>query len=94
MRSRGIAATGASYEGTLSADDKHIAGILTAPNRPPAPVDFARTEASAERMAPKRPQTPQPPFPYKAEEVAFVALGEGAEGGGVALEELGEEALV
>ncbi|HEX5182378.1 MAG TPA: alpha/beta fold hydrolase [Allosphingosinicella sp.] len=66
-----IAASGAGYEGTLADDDRHIAGMLTAPGRPLAPVDFARVQAGAERAPPKRPQTPQTPFPYKAEEVAF-----------------------
>jgi fermentation-respiration switch protein FrsA (DUF1100 family) len=66
-----IAATGASYAGLLSADNMHIAGTLTAPNRPDAPVDFTRSRATAERAPPKRPQTPQPPFPYAAEDVAF-----------------------
>ncbi|HEY1607561.1 MAG TPA: alpha/beta hydrolase [Allosphingosinicella sp.] len=66
-----IAASGAVYEGMLSGDGAHIAGILNAPGRPPAPVDFARADANAARTPPKRPQTPQPPFPYRAEEVAF-----------------------
>lgn len=66
-----IAASGASYQGTLSEDNAHIAGILTAPNRPDAPVDFSRGQVTGEQMPPRRPQTPQPPFPYAAEEVAF-----------------------
>jgi hypothetical protein len=66
-----IAATGASYEGLLSTDGQHIMGTLNAPNRPAAPVDFTRSQDSAAAAPPKRPQTPQPPFPYTAEEVAF-----------------------
>lgn len=66
-----IATTGASYEGALSADNMHIAGTLAAPNRPDAPVDFTRSPNTVDRTPPKRPQTPQPPFPYTAEEVAF-----------------------
>jgi pimeloyl-ACP methyl ester carboxylesterase len=66
-----IAATGASYEGVLSQDGTHIAGTLAAPNRPPAPVDFARSQVTGDRTPPRRPQTPRAPFPYSAEDVAF-----------------------
>ena len=66
-----LAVNGASYAGTLSADSTHIAGIWTVPNRPDAPVEFTRGQATSERAPPKRPQTPQPPFPYTAEDVAF-----------------------
>lgn len=66
-----IAVSGASYQGMLSEDNVHIAGILTAPNQPDAPVDFTRSQVTGEYMPPKRRQTPQPPFPYAAEEVAF-----------------------
>jgi pimeloyl-ACP methyl ester carboxylesterase len=34
-------------------------------------VTFIRTQATAERTPPKRPQMPQAPFPYTAEDVAF-----------------------
>ncbi len=63
--------TGASYEGTLSADGATIAGTWSGPNQPPMPVRFVRSQASAERIPPKRPQTPGAPFPYTAEDVAF-----------------------
>jgi fermentation-respiration switch protein FrsA (DUF1100 family) len=66
-----LVVNGASYAGTLSADNMHIAGIWNVPNRPDAPVEFTRSQAAAERMPPKRPQTPQPPFPYTAEDVSF-----------------------
>lgn len=66
-----IALSGATYQGTLSADNQHIAGTLIVPNRPDAPVDFTRGQATAASTQAKRPQTPQPPFPYAAEEVAF-----------------------
>nr|ADD69818.1 peptidase S15 [uncultured Maricaulis sp.] len=65
-----IAVSGASYAGVLSGG-MQFAGILAAPNRPNAPVDFTRSEATSERAPPKRPQTPQAPFPYTAEDVAF-----------------------
>jgi len=62
---------GLTYEGKLSPDMQSMSGIWRAPNLPDARVDFARSDATATSTAPKRPQTPQPPFPYSAEEVAF-----------------------
>ena len=62
---------GVRYEGRLSQDMQRISGIWLAPNQPPAEVDFVRGDAAAAAMPAKRPQTPQPPFPYRAEEVAF-----------------------
>lgn len=62
---------GASYEGTLSDDKQRITGIWTAPNQPAAGIVFTRGAAAAANTPRKRPQTPQPPFPYAAEEVAF-----------------------
>jgi len=61
---------GVRYEGVLSPDMQRISGTWLAPNQPAAQVEFVR-EAAAANNAPKRPQTPQPPFPYRAEEVAF-----------------------
>lgn len=66
-----ISANGVHYEGILSDDDRQLAGTWTVPNRPDAAVSFTRSQAIAERSPPRRPQTPQPPFPYRAEEVAF-----------------------
>ncbi|HMI19340.1 MAG TPA: alpha/beta hydrolase [Sphingomonas sp.] len=66
-----LAVNGASYAGLLSADAMHIAGIWTVPNRPDAPVDFTRSQGTSALVPPKRPQTPQPPFPYTAEDVSF-----------------------
>jgi len=66
-----IPATGAHYQGTLSPDGAHITGTLLVPDRPDAPVDFTRGQATSEVAPPRRPQTPRPPFPYAAEEVAF-----------------------
>lgn len=62
---------GASYEGTLSADQQRLTGTWTAPNQPASEIVFTRGATTAANTPPKRPQTPQPPFPYKAEDVAF-----------------------
>lgn len=62
---------GASYEGTLSEDQQSLSGIWTAPSQPPAEIVFTRGTAAAANAPRKRPQSPQPPFPYAAEEVAF-----------------------
>jgi len=62
---------GIRYEGTLSPDLQRISGTWQAPNQPAAEVDFVRGDAAAANAPLKRPQTPQPPFPYRAEEVAF-----------------------
>ncbi|MBO9670341.1 MAG: alpha/beta fold hydrolase [Sphingobium sp.] len=62
---------GQSYEGTLSADEKTLSGTWTVPGRPGVQVSFARTDATAARTPPKRPQMPAAPFPYTTEEVAF-----------------------
>lgn len=61
---------GANYEGVLSEDQQQLSGTWTAPNQPAAQIVFSRASAAA-KTPPKRPQTPQPPFPYTAEEVAF-----------------------
>ncbi len=63
--------TGASYEGTLSADGATIAGTWSGLNQPPMAVTFARSQAGAALAPPKRPQTPLAPFPYTAQDVAF-----------------------
>ena len=62
---------GIRYDGILSPDMQHIGGTWLAPNQPPAQVEFLRDAAGAAEATSKRPQTPQPPFPYRAEEVAF-----------------------
>lgn len=61
-----LAVASARYEGVLAADGKAIAGTWT--QGVPAPLNFSwRAERTAEVV---RPQTPKPPFPYRAEEVA------------------------
>ena len=58
-------ATRLGFSGTLSADDQAIVGELTqAAVRP-----LTLTRRAAHAAALRRPQTPRPPFPYKAEEV-------------------------
>lgn len=66
-----LSIAGQHYEGTLSAEGTSIAGTWTVPGQPATPVTFTRTQATAERTPPKRPQMPQAPFPYTAEDVAF-----------------------
>jgi pimeloyl-ACP methyl ester carboxylesterase len=61
------------FAGTLSPDGTSLTGTWTAPNQPDATMTFTKAteEQIAARRNPARPQTPKPPFPYKAEEVAF-----------------------
>ncbi len=58
---------GASYEGTLNGDE--ITGKFTQSGMT-FPLNFKRATA-ADIAPPKRPQTPQPPYLYNAEEVTF-----------------------
>lgn len=62
---------GVRYEGVFSPDMQRMIGTWQAPNQPAREVEFVRGDVVAASSAPKRPQTPQPPFPYRAEEVAF-----------------------
>jgi pimeloyl-ACP methyl ester carboxylesterase len=57
-----------SYAGTLSADGQTLTGAWTQ-NGITQPLNFTRQ--AAETAALRRPQTPTPPFPYRAVEVAF-----------------------
>lgn len=57
---------GSRFEGTLSADGRTIDGIWNGSNYQ-GPLVF--TARSTQTAAPRRPQTPQPPFPYRTEEV-------------------------
>ena len=56
--------TGASYEGKLAGDEIH--GTWTQ-GPPPLPLDFKRGTASA----PRRPQEPKKPYPYRSEDVSY-----------------------
>jgi len=60
-------ALGASYEGTLK--DNEITGKFSQSGMT-FPLNFKRPTA-AETAPPKRPQTPQQPYPYNEEEVTF-----------------------
>lgn len=62
---------GAAFDGTLSDDRQHLVGSWTVPDRPLVQIDFVRQSEAAANAGPKRPQTPQPPFLYRSEEVAF-----------------------
>lgn len=61
-------AVGAALDGTLSADGKRIEGTWTQRGQS-FPIALERGEAPA---APKRPQEPKAPFPYKTEEVSIL----------------------
>ncbi len=65
-----LASVGGRFEGTLSADLQTLAGTWSQEGFS-APLSLARSQASAQNQPPRRPQTPQPPFPYAAQEVAF-----------------------
>jgi len=65
------AAISPRFEGLLSEDGQTLSGRWSAPNQPTLDLAFVRSTQSADRQPPARPQTPKPPFPYKAEEVAF-----------------------
>lgn len=58
----------AAYEGKVAADRKSIAGAWVQ-NGSRLPLKLERTAQAV--VAPKRPQTPQPPFPYRAEDVSY-----------------------
>jgi pimeloyl-ACP methyl ester carboxylesterase len=66
-----VPASGARFIGTLSDDGTRIKGLWTVPGQPDTEVTFVRTRTTAERTPPVRPQTPKPPFPYRAETVTF-----------------------
>jgi pimeloyl-ACP methyl ester carboxylesterase len=66
-----VPASGARFAGKLSDDGTSLKGSWTVPGQPEVEIAFVRTRASADRDARVRPQTPKPPFPYRAEEVTF-----------------------
>jgi len=59
----------ASFEGQVAGDRKSISGQWLQ-NGGKLPLKLERTPQAV--VAPKRPQTPQPPFPYRAEDVAYM----------------------
>lgn len=58
------------YEGALSSDGARLSGSWSQGGQS-FPLDLAHVSASAELPKTNRPQTPKPPFPYKAEEVSY-----------------------
>ncbi len=64
-----ISAIEAKYSGKLSADRKTMEGTFSqSGNAMPLALSHVTERAQVER---KRPQTPKPPFPYKAEDVTY-----------------------
>lgn len=72
-----IPIVGARYDGTLAADGQSIKGWWV--QGASLPLTFNRrapgAAAPVAAAAPKRPQMPQPPFPYRTEEVSFTDDG-------------------
>ena len=60
----------AAFEGAVAADGTGLVGVW-GQNGGGLPLTLTRT-APAATAAPKRPQTPKPPFDYRSEEVAYV----------------------
>ncbi|HEY5801234.1 MAG TPA: alpha/beta fold hydrolase [Burkholderiaceae bacterium] len=65
-----MAALNAQYEGKIAADGKQIAGTFTQHGQA-KPLLLSRDSGVLAVAAPKRPQTPQRPFPYREEDVAY-----------------------
>ena len=63
-----MSALGASYEGTLSADDGKITGILTQTG---TSYPLVLERVSEEEAEMRRPQDPVEPYPYLAEDVTY-----------------------
>jgi hypothetical protein len=65
-----MAALGASFAGTLSADGQSLAGAWTQGGKT-TPLTFARRAVGAAARKLIRPQTPVKPYPYREEQVTF-----------------------
>ncbi|MBO9543741.1 alpha/beta fold hydrolase [Caulobacter sp.] len=63
-----LTAPAAAYEGKVAADRKSITGQWVQ-NGGRLPLTLERAPQAV--VAPKRPQTPKPPFPYRAEDVTY-----------------------
>lgn len=62
----------AAFEGTVAADSQSLTGVW-GQNGSGLPLTLTRTApAAATAAAPKRPQTPKPPFEYRSEAVSYV----------------------
>lgn len=75
----GVAAVGGGFEGALSPDGESLTGTLRQGAAAMPLVLTRRAAGTAEAVAPARPQTPQPPFPYRAEEVTIDAPTDGVQ---------------
>jgi pimeloyl-ACP methyl ester carboxylesterase len=64
-----VPAANVTYVAELSADQQTISGLWTRPGMPDVDMTFTRTAFAV--TPPARPQTPQAPFPYVAEEVSI-----------------------
>ena len=65
-----VADIGASFSGKLSADGQHITGTFQQSGK--LPLTFGRGHV---RKVIRRPQTPQPPYPYLEEEISIKEKG-------------------
>lgn len=65
-----VADIGASFKGKLSADGQHITGTFQQGGK--LPLTFERGH---ERRVIRRPQTPQPPYPYTEEDIRIREKG-------------------
>ena len=63
-----VSAGESSFQGVLSADGARMSGRWSRAGYPDSEVIFTRRAAGAD-AAPRRPQEPHPPFPYRSEEV-------------------------
>lgn len=59
------------FSGTLSADGQQLSGRWRRDGYPDLDTVFRRREAAAANAAPRRPQEPRPPFPYRSVEVSI-----------------------
>ena len=62
------------YEGSLNLAKNEITGKWSQTSADNLPLNFKRSDQTLEL---RRPQTPQPPFPYREEEVSFESPGQG-----------------
>ncbi len=65
-----VPAGNSSFRGTLSADGRQLSGRWSRQGYPDIETRFTRRDAGA-ATAPRRPQEPRPPFPYRSEEVTI-----------------------
>lgn len=59
------------FSGTLSADGQQLSGRWSRNGYPDLDTVFRRREAAAANAAPRRPQEPRPPLPYRSAEVSI-----------------------